>query len=93
MVCEHCGRDHPSEDCVRSIVFQNYIFSPPYLCMCCGAAISARQWILHHTCPGCEWGSCDRAQNWHPRPSWLNTTDGTEAFELYAQYTEAIPRS
>jgi hypothetical protein len=92
MGCERCGRLHQSEDCKQSIVFQDYVFAPPYLCMCCGSSISARQWLLHHTCEACEWGNCATPQNWHPKPSWVETEDGTEAFELYVQYTEAIPR-
>ncbi len=92
MSCERCGREHPTEGCDRSIVFQNYIFSPPYLCMCCGAKVSAQQWLLYHTCENCESGSCTTPLDWHPRPSWYETSDGTEALELYAQYTEAIPR-
>lgn len=92
MVCERCGRPHPTEGCVQSIIFQDFAFSPPYLCMCCGSVVSARQWLLHHICTTCEGGNCTSPENWHPRPSWVDTDDGTEAFELYVQYTEAIPR-
>ena len=92
MICERCGRDHPSENCDRSLVFMSYVFSPPYLCMCCGSQVDARQWVEHHTCKNCQTGSCGSGLEWHPRPSWAETDDGTEAFELYAQYSEAIPR-
>jgi hypothetical protein len=86
---------HPPDSgggCTQSIVFQGYAFSPPYLCMCCGAPVGARKWLIDHTCDKCDWGGCQSPQNWHPKPSWADTDDGTEAFELYVQYTEAIPR-
>jgi hypothetical protein len=90
MQCERCGRDHPTEGCNRSLVFQGYVFAPPYLCMCCGIHIEPRRWTQTHTCERCEWGSCN---SMHDKPTWLETDDGTEAFELYVEYVEAIPRS
>lgn len=93
-MCERCGAAHDTETCGLTLSFQGYAFAPPYLCMCCGERISPSRWTDHHACEGCEWGACAGPEKWplHPLPSWLDTTDGTEAFELYAEYLEAIPR-
>jgi hypothetical protein len=93
MHCARCGRDHPTESCNRSLVFQGYVFAPPYLCMCCGVHIDPKRWVANHTCEPCEWGACATQQPPHRKPAWLDTSDGTEAFELYVEYVEAIPRS
>jgi hypothetical protein len=91
--CERCGGKHPSEGCSQSLVFQGYAFAPPYLCMCCGTEIGPVRWLEHHSCERCEWGACNQREGLiHERPLWLETTDGTRAFELYAEFLEAIPR-
>jgi hypothetical protein len=87
--CDRCGGEHPSEGCRRSLIFQGYVFSPPYLCMCCGGHVTPRRWLKTHACERCEWGACGAN---HDLPLWCETDDGTEAFELYVEYVEAIPR-
>ncbi len=92
MTCQRCGGQHTEANCRRVIVFQSYAFSPPYICMCCGAPVPPAHWMTNHTCEVCDWGACEHApESWHPLPSWRETTDGTEAFELYVEYVEAIP--
>lgn len=93
MSCNRCGADHPSEGCTRSLVFQGYLFAPPYLCICCGAELDPVRWFHFHSCEGCEGAACYTIEGpTHEQPVWMQTTDGTEALELYAEYLEAIPR-
>lgn len=68
MTCERCARMQATEGCTQSISFQGYLFSPTYLCMCCGASVGARKWLIDHTCERCDWGNCEAPENWHPKP-------------------------
>ena len=74
-----CGGSHEPDTSDMELIYGDWVFSPPFKCMCCGKDICARQFAWGRTCGPCDMGGCDPANQvysphyGHPRPPWRAT--------------------
>ena len=75
-LCQACGGHHEPDPANSWVDFGGYRFRPPFLCMCCGKIICARQFAYSRCCGPCAMGTCgsaNRAYKYsaaHPLPTW-----------------------
>ncbi|KKM69718.1 hypothetical protein LCGC14_1448090 [marine sediment metagenome] len=78
-----CGGNHEPDNPEWHMDFRGWRFTAPWLCICCGKEICARQWSFGRACGPCDTGSC---QSWHERftparshehPAWYGQVEGS----------------
>jgi len=92
--CEACGGHHEPDPPDSWVDFRGYRFKPPFLCMCCGKVICARQFAYGRCCGPCDMGACEhgnrtfRKSAVHPPPPW-GRQSGMAGFVAFLDYTGA----
>lgn len=92
--CESCGGHHEPDPPDSWVDFRGYRFKPPFLCMCCGKVICARQFAFGRCCGPCDMGACEhgnrvfRRSAMHPPPPW-GRHNGQAGFIAFVEHTGA----
>lgn len=92
--CEACGGHHNPDPPDTWVDFRGYRFKPPFLCMCCGKVICARQFAWGRCCGACDMGACQRgnhsfrASAVHSPPAW-GQHNGQAGFLMFVLHTKA----
>ena len=60
--CHVCGGHHELDTHETWVDFEGYRFKSPFLCMCCGQRICARQFAFGRCCGTCAMGACQFGQ-------------------------------
>ena len=100
-----CGGSHEPDTSDMELIYGDWVFSPPFKCMCCGKDICARQFAWGRTCGPCDMGACSRRnraynpRREHPCPPWRATMEDhdssfrakqIEAFALHSGITAHV---
>ena len=94
--CESCGGHHEPDPPASWVDFEGYRFKPPFLCMCCGKIICARQFAYGRCCAPCDMGACQygniafRRSAGHLPPSWGRHNEKA-GFLAFVKHTGATP--
>ena len=84
-----CGGEHEPDTPDMYIDFRGYRFRTPFLCICCGKEICARQFAFGRACGTCDTGACQQyPQAAHERPNWYHIY-GPEMLYRFVQFVEA----
>lgn len=95
--CPTCGGVHEPDTDEVYVDFRGYRFHKPFLCMCCGKEICARQFAFGRCCGLCDMGACQlgsrvyRPSAFHKPPEWRRNLRGDESFKKFVEITKATP--
>ena len=94
--CYACAGEHEADPPDAWVEFRGRRFSSPFLCMCCGREICARQWAFGRCCGTCDVGACESGNRAflmraaHEHPPWWNYNP-QERWEGFLKATHSVP--
>ena len=94
--CLACGGEHEPDPDSTYVDFRGYRFKKPFLCICCGKEICARQFAFGRACGSCDMGACQTENKFfqiaavHVHPAWWDY-DARISFEKFVTFTKANP--
>ena len=56
-----CGGLHSADPPTTFVVFKGRVYRPPFVCLCCGKLICARQFAFGRACGYCDTGKCEKS--------------------------------
>ena len=68
MTCKSCLGDHPNDTPDIFVEWRGIVYHAPFLCMCCGKEICARQFAYGRGCGVCDAGLCQTKPDIYGHP-------------------------